>query len=171
MESSNKNLNEKPQMDAKFIYDYEFETKPTLKSSNSLTENQTTHIIQLQDLPTPSQNVIDSTCKICKNIGFSHLQNYFNIEKSECSFSGPTTNAFFDSFFLAYTLHGELVLSPDDIWLQISSNIGRYIYKYENKFRNKIVSTMVRNVWRWSIHLIMPNVNHHLKTISNWKFL
>jgi hypothetical protein len=29
-------------------------------------------------------------------------------------------NAFFNAFYLAYVLHGDLVLSPDDVWLAIS---------------------------------------------------
>ena len=49
-------------------------------------------------------------------------------------FRGPTGNP-----YLAYNLHGELVLSPDDIWLQISSNIGKYIDEQGEKMRSKIV--------------------------------
>lgn len=55
-------------------------------------------------------------------------------------YSGPSNNAFFDSFFLAYISHGEIVLSPDDIWLQISSCFGQYVNNNAEKLRKKLVS-------------------------------
>jgi len=59
------------------------------------------------------------------------------IDKNCCN--GPTGHPFFDSFFLAFVLHGEIVLSPDDIWLQINSCFAQYVNKFSENLRSKIV--------------------------------
>ena len=54
--------------------------------------------------------------------------------------AGPTSNYFFDALFLAYTAHGELVLSPSDIWLAILASFSDYVNDNAEKLRSKIVT-------------------------------
>jgi hypothetical protein len=54
--------------------------------------------------------------------------------------SGITGNGFFDAFYLAWALHGNLVISPDDIWLQIMHNVQVYINNNAEQLRSKLVS-------------------------------
>jgi hypothetical protein len=40
---------------------------------------------------------------------------------------------------LAYALHGDLVVSPDDIWLAIAMSFGEYVNKNAEDLRKKFV--------------------------------
>jgi hypothetical protein len=44
-------------------------------------------------------------------------------------------NAFFNSFYLPYALHGDLVLSPDDIWLAITMSFSEYVNDHAEELR------------------------------------
>ena len=58
--------------------------------------------------------------------------------KNNCN--GPSGHPFFDALYLAYVLHGEIVLSPDDIWLQINSCFAQYVNNSSEQLRHKIVN-------------------------------
>jgi hypothetical protein len=72
--------------------------------------------------------------------------------------SGITGNGFFDAFYLAWALHGNLILSPDDIWLQIMHNVQIYINNNAKTLRSKLVNhegkiklDVYVNGWDWEI--------------------
>lgn len=58
-----------------------------------------------------------------KDTGKKLLNSYQNISNDEFqnkpNNKSLTGNHFFNAYYLAYSLHGQLVVSPDDIWLQI----------------------------------------------------
>ena len=68
-------------------------------------------------------------------VKFSNLES-----KNKEYWRGPTGHPFFDSLFLAYSIHGEIALSPDDVWIQIASEFSKYIDINAEKLRNKIVT-------------------------------
>ena len=53
-----------------------------------------------------------------------------------------STNNFLGSFLSAYNLHGDIILVPDDIWIQISLFFSKYINSNGNaeKLRHKLVN-------------------------------
>lgn len=117
----------------------EFEKPNPITFPKSLLEGKEAKVITLQNLPPPGKEIIEANRRIVTKPGLTHLVNYFNIEAKKNCYLGATGNAFFDAFYLAYNLHGELVLSPDDIWLQVTSQIGKYIDDNGEKMRDKIV--------------------------------
>ena len=62
------------------------------------------------------------------------------IPKDGLYWRGPTGHPFFDSFFVAYAIHGEVAISPDDIWIQIISELSKHIDKNSESLRKKIVT-------------------------------
>ena len=68
------------------------------------------------------------------------LKIFYNIEGKNFNSAGsPTENHFFNAFYTAWLTHGEIVLSPDDIWLQISMVFAEYVNDNSEKLRSKIV--------------------------------
>ncbi len=51
---------------------------------------------------------------------------FSNIEDSTLCHS-LTSNCFFDAFYLAYALHGEITISPDDVWMAIVLPFAHYV--------------------------------------------
>jgi len=113
-------------------------SKKRKKKSNSIFENQQITTKTIQNLPSSSQTLSKLNCQKIGNPSMSEFKNFFNIYLPNSHYK-CSSNPFFDAFFLAYYLHGELVLSPDDIWLQISSQLGKYIDENAEKLREKIV--------------------------------
>ena len=66
---------------------------------------------------------------------FSNLES-----ESEEYWRGPTGHPFFDALFVAYSIHGEVALSPDDVWIQIASEFSKYIDINAKELRNKILT-------------------------------
>jgi len=52
---------------------------------------------------------------------------------------GPTNNGFFDAVYLAWALHSNLILSPDDIWMAIMHNVDIFINMNAESVRNFLV--------------------------------
>ena len=73
-----------------------------------------------------------------KGIPFVSFPN-LKSEKAEY-WRGPTGHPFFDSLFIAYSIHGEIALSPDDVWIQIASEFSKYIDLNAEELRSKIVT-------------------------------
>jgi hypothetical protein len=49
------------------------------------------------------------------------------------------TNSFYSAFASAYNNHEDLVLSPDDVWLQVCFHFSKFVNKYPEDMRDKIV--------------------------------
>ena len=65
---------------------------------------------------------------------------YHNIEGEKFQSAGnPTWNHFFNTFYTAWLTHGEIVLSPDDFWFQISLLFAEYVAANSGKFRSEFV--------------------------------
>jgi len=79
---------------------------------------------------------------------FSDILSQFSREKlnnitsknEEILLTSSSRNNFFDSFFLPYNLHGEIILSPDDIWFQISLAFSQHVNINSEALREKFVS-------------------------------
>jgi len=112
-----------------------------LNPSKSITSNFKPKTLDVQRLS--SQNEMIKVNKYIANQAsfpkFASFVDFPNISLGE-KYEGPTSNSFFDAFFLAYALHGQIVLSPDDIWLQICSEFSKYVNFNAAKLRNKIVT-------------------------------
>jgi len=68
------------------------------------------------------------------------LKNLF-IQNKYKIVNGPTSNGFFDAFYLAWANHSNLILSPDDVWLAILHNIDIYINENEKKIKEYFCNT------------------------------
>ncbi len=64
---------------------------------------------------------------------------FSNIEDSTL-YHSLTNNCFFDAFYLAYALHGEITISPDDIWMAIVLPFAHYVDENADKLRDKLVT-------------------------------
>lgn len=93
-------------------------------------------------------NTNDKIAKINKKINFDKLNKnpkeiyYYDdtsIDKNNNIYIG--TNGFLGSFLSAYNSHDDILLVPDDIWIQISLFFSKYINSDSNaeKLRNKLV--------------------------------
>ena len=114
-------------------------TPKSLTASTSIFSDLPINTIFIQKLPIQNKEMLLN--KYYKSNPFKNYNPFVtfpNISTEEIC-SGPTSNAFFDAFFLAFVLHGEIVLSPDDIWIQISSCFAQYVNNYAEKLRDKIV--------------------------------
>ncbi len=54
-------------------------------------------------------------------------------------FVSVSPNALFNAFYLPYALHGDLVLSPDDIWLAITMSFSEYVNDHAEELRKIIL--------------------------------
>jgi len=119
-----------------------YDPNENMKPASSIYGKSKPTIITLQDLP--PQNM-DSDLKMYQKgywtfNNWKPFQIFPNIKlPNETHVQGPTGNPFFDSLFLAYLVHGEIVLSPDDVWLQISGCFSEYVNENAEKLRSKIV--------------------------------
>ena len=115
-------------------------SKLSLSPSNSIFGKATVKTVLIQESP-PQYEDLKKNEKPLHDPLESHspFVKFPNI-LTDFAVSGPTSNAFFDSFFLAYALHGDLVLSPDDIWLQINNCFATYVNNYPEELRSKIVT-------------------------------
>ena len=111
-----------------------------LEANASIYGGKSVKTIFIQDAPPQNKEMkLNQHSKVDAFKEFSPFVTFPNIiDKNSCS--GPTSNAFFDAFFLAYTFHGEIVLSPDDIWLQINSCFAQYVNKFPEELRDMIVT-------------------------------
>ena len=134
---------------SKFKYTEEEESKfdnppkpSVLEPCNSIFGKSSVKTVMLQQSPSQSENIKKNE-KTHEDPFNTHspFVKFPNISSPAINIiSGPTSNAFFDAFFLAYTLHGELVLSPDDIWLQINNCFSTYVKNNAEDLRSKIVN-------------------------------
>jgi hypothetical protein len=98
------------------------EKNPLANSGKSIfNKNAKITTINIKDLPAPSLDLKKENLKIDRNSYYKDDQilHHFENIQTDLPLKGPTGNSFFDTFFLAYTLHGDVVISPDDIWLAI----------------------------------------------------
>jgi hypothetical protein len=110
--------------------------------------------INIQNLSRKNQTEVriiyknDKIIKINDNITLNKLQKnpkeiyYYedtSMDKNKNIYIGA--NDFLGSFLSAYNLHGDIMLVPDDIWIQISLFFSKYINSKDNaeKLRNKLV--------------------------------
>ena len=65
------------------------------------------------------------------------ITSYSNIQLSNTAklCSGGTKNAFFDSFWIPFNLHSELILSPDDIWIAICLGFSHHVNTNSEQLR------------------------------------
>jgi len=115
-------------------------SKTGLEPSSSIFGGKPVKTIIIQDSPPQIENMKKNKRSVSNPLeNHSPFVKFPNILNDNIC-SGPTSNAFFDAFFLAYALHGEVVLSPDDVWLQINNCFVTYVNQNPEKLRNKIVS-------------------------------
>lgn len=126
-----------------FVFDDSKSIKGSLKPSNLITSGSKFKTIFLQKIDPQNEEIFQNKSKLQRSEIFdtySPFQIFPNISiPNKYIYRGPTSNYFFDAIFLAYALHGELVLSPDDIWLQIMFSFSNYVDLNAEKLRNKIV--------------------------------
>ena len=71
------------------------------------------------------------------------LTSYSNItpskEDNSFLFQTRSSNKFFGSFWEAYNRHGEIILSPDDIWIQICLGFSHHVNANSESLRKKFV--------------------------------
>ena len=48
-------------------------------------------------------------------------------------------NSFYGAFVQAYNYHKDLILSPDDVWMQITLSFAKYIDKHAEEMRDMFV--------------------------------
>jgi len=111
-------------------------SSPFVPTSYSIFGDKAYKTVIIQDTPPEVRT------RIYKH--YDHLEEYKHFVHcsnivTEKVIDGPTKNSFFDALYLAYVRHGELVLSPDDVWLQINHCFCKYANKFQDKLRNKIV--------------------------------
>jgi len=58
------------------------------------------------------------------------------IQKNADDFEG---SYFFDAFYYAYVNHGDVLLTPDEIWIMIGFYLSKYIDDNAEKLRKKLV--------------------------------
>lgn len=118
-------------------------------------ENWTT--IEIQDLlPKPLRvyEIEHPKHKWCEKKCLHNLPSYYPASlknKEECKCQIMTyvenievnthliSNPFYDAFITAYNNHNELILSPDDMWIQISLQFGCYINEHAEEMRSFFV--------------------------------
>ncbi len=75
---------------------------------------------------------VDYICKLYENLDFIKYKLYEeNIPATEYS----NNNNFYMAFYSAYMSHGSIILSPDDIWIQICMNFSKYISEFPEDLR------------------------------------
>lgn len=123
-----------------------------------LSNSKIVHSVYLQNLPQTEENnnfipkERDNFFDNLRNLGskdefspnFSDiLTSYSNINpsKEDNSIFIPTrpVNKFFGSFWEAYNRHGEIILSPDDIWIQICLGFSHHVNANSESLRKKFV--------------------------------
>jgi len=60
--------------------------------------------------------------------------------KESCQLSKKSTNGFFQTLYNAYMFHGDLKITPDDVWLTIMLFFSKYVNKNAEKLRNAFVT-------------------------------
>jgi len=95
---------------------------------------------------------------------------FSNIRKDDY-FRGPTGNPFFDYIFLAYALHKELVLSPDDIWVQISSCFAQYVDRNAEDLRNRIVTHEEKKILKVFYNCTDPDFQEITSDKFRWDYI
>jgi len=90
-----------------------------------------TKTINLQKLK-PKENMeeyCESPMDFYEYIYGKILTSYSNLSETPQAklCSGESKNAFFDSFWIPFNLHSELILSPDDIWIAILLSFSRHV--------------------------------------------
>jgi len=68
---------------------------------------------------------------------YERIYHIDNVEDKDSVLYFP--NNFLGAFISAYNNHGDLILSPDDIWIQIALYMSKYININSEKLRNKFV--------------------------------
>ena len=85
---------------------------------------------------------LDSTDEFSPNFS-DILTSYSNItpskEDNSFLFQTSSLNKFFGSFWAAYNKHGEIILSPDDIWIQICLGFSHHVNANSESLRKKFV--------------------------------
>jgi hypothetical protein len=75
----------------------------------------------------------------------------------------PFANGFVGSAFKAYSNHHHLILTPDDVWIAITTAFSRYVNKHAEEMRDLFVSHQGKK----QLHITDAG---SIKTV-NWDFL
>lgn len=127
-----------------FILSKEMIQQATLKPTNIFSD-ATPFTVFIQKLGPPlaeAKNLISDS-----NDNFFALayKTFDNIEIAGArkikKILGPTGNSFYDAMYLAWTSHGELILSPDDFWVQIAIEASHIVNKNSEKTRKLSVNS------------------------------
>ena len=73
--------------------------------------------------PLDTENLFYEHFNDDSRIHFPLIAHYANVNPNETNLircTSLTANEFINAVYLAYALHGELTLSPDDVWLTIA---------------------------------------------------
>jgi hypothetical protein len=138
-----------------FDFLYKIRNYFVLRKKSEQIENNKLKKINIQNLARKKQYELENKSKINNiyrinnNILYDKLQknpkeiyyyedNSLNKNKS----FNLSNNDFFGSFLAAYNLHGDIILVPDDIWIQISLFFSKYINSGNNAeiLRKKLVN-------------------------------
>lgn len=117
--------------------------------------------LEKKKLQTQSQNIpLDTVYKGYKTISIQQLEprkaffepftegkqlwkkdlvNKINFYQESCPLSYKNKNGFFKAFFDAYTNHGEIKITPDDVWLTIMIYFSKYVENHSEELRKAFV--------------------------------
>ena len=71
---------------------------------------------------------------------WSSAKNKLYCYRESCPLSQKTTNGFFQTLYDAYMKHGDLKITPDDVWLTIMLYFSKYVLQHAEKLRNAFVT-------------------------------
>ena len=101
------------------------------------------HIVKIQDLerkeqPKPYKFIKEyKICKFRQGLKPADVSYFEETSTNEDRHSCP--NNFIGAFLNAYNYHGDIMLTPDDIWIMISLYFSKYVDKNAEKLRNRFV--------------------------------
>ncbi|EAR92213.1 hypothetical protein TTHERM_01034410 (macronuclear) [Tetrahymena thermophila SB210] len=111
------------------------------KQQSDQTSNLKMFTLKVQQTPLQDKNLRLITIKeyaTSRTASTYFTQN--NLMKQDSKLFQISKNSFFDAFYAAYILHGDVMISASDIWLTICHKFAAEINKDAEKYRHLFVS-------------------------------
>ena len=98
---------------------------------------KTINIQPLETIPYPPRNRLSAN-ELWKNEPTDTLLTYE--ETCPAHLRPAFNNGFFAAFYYAYNHHGDVKISPDDVWMAIMLFFSKYVNDNSEQLRNAFVS-------------------------------
>ncbi|KAL4446529.1 hypothetical protein ABPG74_005467 [Tetrahymena malaccensis] len=111
------------------------------KQQTQQNSSSKTFTLQVQQTPLEDQNLRLKTIKQYTNQ--TTQKTYFtqnNLMKQDNTLFEISKNSFFDAFYAAYILHGDVMFSANDIWLTVCHKFAEEINENAERYRDLFVS-------------------------------